>query len=974
MYKKTLLSLAVASSLGLTGCFDDADSGARNADPDYLITDTTIDTSLVRPTFNPILTAPDFDVPANYDLVLLLGAGRSPNYDFTGFTTGTDPASNAINDLAGFSISSPIDIRFNASIDPNSVVLGDTVHLVPLNMLPVSANTPDIELTANPGFIDLTNPQGGSAFDFATQLAQNVRVEVLSLDGGSNNTIRVTPLEPLEDQTKYLVVVTSGVLGEDGQPTAQSIAYQQMAGDGALGNPAFSTIRDVVQGGQALAQGWLAANANSDDVTLAYTFTTQNTRTVMNSITSPATYFNTLGQQIALYSALQIARESLPEGTPASDVFAAVTDALGASPENPELALQIGTAIAPFVTNPTINTGSGTAPFTSALIGSAAGTLPFPQPRTAVFYDAETVEAKMLDAIANSGSTPLIGAASFVKVAQGAIELPYYLELPGEDGTGIVKGVWRGNTDLETTLNNTITGLKALNPTELGNLSDFEFPRDSDDTFNVTQYMPFPQQNAKVAVPVTVFYPDSSNPTVEGAGCTAGTISDVVIFQHGITVDRSVSMIPAINIIAQSLGSACTAVVAIDQPIHGLGGSTVGTLQGLTPGQDYIDPADFDADFVGERHFNYTAKPNTLTPEFKSDITEVSSGSLAINIQSLQTMRDTLRQGVLDLLNLSATIKSGAFDIDGIPNGGEFNPASLQGADFHLVGHSLGGINGTPFAALVEDTSLRGAYAGLNAANPAVPADGFYPDLTSISLMNTGSQLSRISENSPSFAPQILGGLSGATDGRVVQGTSDLETFLYVWQSALDSTDPVSFAESLGQSYSLARADEWINPASGVQEPYPFGPVPDTSILISEVVGDLTVPNEANVSPLGQALSAPLAGTEPLMALVNLGAGIEPLTSGSIVSATSPIEIGAAANAASFFFGQEYCTDANHSTFVVPANPEDPLCTNGSTTGDAFNEMIFEVIGNIKDQEIPVRDTSVLADSPTLVNALDQDK
>jgi protein involved in sex pheromone biosynthesis len=49
MYKKTLLTLAVASALGLSGCFDEADSGARNANPNFQITDTTIDQSVVRP-------------------------------------------------------------------------------------------------------------------------------------------------------------------------------------------------------------------------------------------------------------------------------------------------------------------------------------------------------------------------------------------------------------------------------------------------------------------------------------------------------------------------------------------------------------------------------------------------------------------------------------------------------------------------------------------------------------------------------------------------------------------------------------------------------------------------------------------------------------------------------------------------------------------------------------------------------------
>ncbi|MDK8464938.1 MECDP-synthase [Marinobacter sp. SS13-12] len=937
MFKKTLISLAVASSLGLTGCFDSAGSGSKNANPDYKITDTTIDQSLVRPIFDPILTSPDFDIPANFDLVLLLGAGQSANYDFTGFTTGTDPASDTINDLDGFSTSGQINVRFNGSLKASTVVAGQTVHLVPINMLPVSANTPSIELTANPSYIDTSDP-----FDLTKLATQDFRTEVISLDGGSDNVIRITPLKPLEDQTKYLVIVTDGVKGADGQSTAPSVPYSEMAGDGPLGNAAFQTIRDVIQGGQGLAEAWLAANSIDSDVTLAYTLTTTNTKTSLHAITSPATFLTQLGEEVVLYSALQVVRDNLPAGSTASKVFAALADALSAEPENLELAQKVGAAVAPYQTDPNLG---------PQVVGSAIPGLPYPQPRTSAFYSDTTRTADTLAAVQASGNAQLQSAASLVNVTEGAIELPYYAELPGTDGSGLVEGMWRGSTTLETTLNATIDAFRDSGDPQYASLSNFEFPRDTDGTLNLTQYMPFPQENAKVAVPVTVFYPNT------GSGCTS--IDDVIIFQHGITVDRSVATIPAITVAAQAspaanIGDAtdpgqCIATVAIDQPLHGLGGSPAGTVPGLNPLGAYVNEADFpNADFVGERHFNYTAIPGTLTPEQQADIADVESGSLAINVGSLQTTRDTLRQGVVDLLNLAATIKSGNFDIDG-DGDATYGDTSLQGANFHFVGHSLGGITGTTFASLVENATLRGAYA-------AIPIDASYPNLSSISLMNTGSQLSKLAENSPAFSGAILGGLSAATGGTVVQGTSSLETFLYVWQSAVDTTDPVSYSQSLGASVA----------AEG-----------STSILVSEVVGDLTVPNEANVAPFGQALSAPLAGTEPLMALINLGAGVDPLTSGSLISASNPTPVASVANAASFFFGAQPCSTANHGTFVAPATPADPddqVCPEGSSTGDAFNEMAAEVIGNIRSQAIPVVNSSVLGDSPTVDSALDQDQ
>ncbi|GAA0850310.1 lipase [Marinobacter szutsaonensis] len=929
MFKKTLISLAVASSVGLTGCWSSGDEGA-NANPDYQITDTTIDNTLVRPIFDPVLTSPTFDIPANFDLVLLLGAGQSTNYDFTGFSTGTDPASASVSDLAGYSTSGQINIRMNGSVNPETVIANQTVHLVPLNMKPVSAATPDIELTANPSYIDTENP-----FDLEKLGAQRIRAEVVSLDGGSDNVIRITPLEPLADQTKYLVLVTDGVKGADGRPTEQSVPYSQIAGDGPLGNPAFQSIRDVLNAAINLSDAWLGANGIDQDVTLAYTMTTSNTKTVFNAITAPGTYLGTLGQQVVLYSALQVVKDNLPEDATASTVFAALADALSASPSNTELAQKVGAAVAPYSQDETLG---------PQVVGSIVSDLPFPKPRTTAVYDSTIKSAATLPAISNSGNDALIGAAQLVNVSEGAIELPYYQKLPGTDGTPLITGMWRGDTQVEAGLNATIDVFKET----YSSLSNFSFPRDSDGTFNLTQYMPFPEENAKVAVPVTIYYPNvaavsaATGNTLDCSSATGSGITDVVIFQHGITVDRSVATIPAINLTAQSISQGkCIATIAIDQPLHGLSGSTVGTIPGLTPADQYIDPADFpDADYVGERHFYYSTPEGAFSPQQESAITDVRSGSLFINLTSMQTTRDNLRQGVMDLLNLSATIANGSLDIDG--SNTNYGQNQLHTKNVHFVGHSLGGITGSVFASMLENPTLRGT----NSATGTL----FYPELASISLMNTGGQLTKLVENSPSLAPPVLGGLAAAG---VSQGTSTLEAFLYVLQSTIDNVDPVNYGKNLGA----------------------FATANGTGILVSEVVGDLTVPNEANVAPLDQALSAPLAGTEPLMALIDIGAGGGVLNDGTgtnLISASNPVPVGSPANAASFYFGQNPCVNANHGTFVAPAAPANEVCPEGSNTSAAFADMIGEVIGNVTQQAIPVTNPAVLGDSMTVEFALDQ--
>jgi len=275
------------------------------------------------------------------------------------------------------------------------------------------------------------------------------------------------------------------------------------------------------------------------------------------------------------------------------------------------------------------------------------------------------------------------------------------------------------------------------------------------------------------------------------------------------------------------------------------------------------------------------------------------------------------------------------------------------------VGHSLGGISGTTFASLVNDPTLNATVNGIY-QSPGSPLNGFeFRPLSTVVLHNTGGQVTRLIENSPAFSAPIIGGLAAAG---VNQGSANFESFMYVFQSVVDATDPVNFAEGLGGS--------------------------TTNILLSEVVGDTTVPNEANVNPLGQAFSAPLASTEPLMALIDLGAGGGTLADGAGLSL---VQTGSAANegalpAASFFTGTNPCTNANHGTFVGPAtppNPDDLQCPGGSNTIPAFSEMVRQTILAIAGAPVllttgpdpeDAANLSVLGESDTLESALDQDQ
>jgi hypothetical protein len=226
---------------------------------------------------------------------------------------------------------------------------------------------------------------------------------------------------------------------------------------------------------------------------------------------------------------------------------------------------------------------------------------------------------------------------------------------------------------------------------------------------------------------------------------------------------------------------------------------------------------------VNERHYGYTAGKdgNPIKMDFETGVGE--SGSLFINLTNFPNTRDILRQGSVDLMNLTATINSMA----GIET--SFGVA--------FIGHSLGTLNGGAFVG-----------AGTASGNPDIMVSVAH-------LLTPVAGTTRLLENSPSFAPTILEGLQAAAG--LSQGDADLETFLNVNQAALDSVDPINFADELAVS----------------------------GTVLGQIKGDRTTPNAADSryfygdynAPLNVTLpsgldihsfAAPLTGSEALAAVM----------------------------------------------------------------------------------------------------------
>lgn len=278
-----------------------------------------------------------------------------------------------------------------------------------------------------------------------------------------------------------------------------------------------------------------------------------------------------------------------------------------------------------------------------------------------------------------------------------------------------------------------------------------------------------------------------------------GSPYPVVIFQHGITTNRATLLA-----VADALASAGLAVVAIDLPMHGLtGNETNGTqaFYNLTTTE-----RTFDLDLV-------TQDPLTgdITAAVPDGITD-TSGRHYINLSNLLNSRDNLRQGVSDLFALT-------YAIDNLTDG----TVTFDNTSIYFLGHSLGAIVGTTFAAL--EPNVR----------DAVFAFG-------------GGGVAKILDGSAAFGPSIAAGL--AANG-VSKGTPDFESFLGAAQTVVDSGDAINHATDLAAK--------------------PQG------ILYFEIVGgnsspsDLVVPNTVpDGNDTSNTIPAPLAGTEPVLTLMGL--------------------------------------------------------------------------------------------------------
>ena len=955
MVKKTLLSLAIAASTaGLTAC-----NISSTADNNEVATNPVTSGTAANPGLtSPVFSAARSELPVKIDL--LFAAASST--DGTASTADTKPpVTTMINDLAGFSATASIDIAFSASLNPASVAAGSSVWLVELKSKEDNSLIDALDLASIVAAAP-TNPFA----EGADQLSPGVdyTAEYVEMDGGATPSIRIHPLKPLDPKTKYIVVITDKLTDTNGNSVVSSAEYGHLSSNQDIINAALTPVRGAIQGWEKLAGIFLStvtsATQTQDNIVLSYAFTTEANDDVLLAMAAPENYIsNLLADTKTLEGVLGSATVTalvegvgtalqMPFSTDAEIIAvrntatykATVTSKVAQSIIGPGAAQQAGAALA--------GGGAGAAQVNGAFAawngteGNEAKQIPAnPADWTAVHYDyiaralgqySDATDTATYISLASNGAGALLkdaadrpSARDFLPIrfdingsgtindseiipvsntaldlpnatisVQGMLTLPQFMKRKDATDATSFSDFWKGSSSVGAVIDGAF-----------GNDAGTTPPKDSDESLNVTYRFPFAQKVEDVKVPVLVTYP---LPQALGGACATPTNGwPVVIFQHGITTDRTASLGFA-NAMADAT-AGCFATAAMDLPTHGVDAysternhtkenplptrykafngfnvagysvdpATAGNIATTTTPFAYAlatfadnEDAEVAATYAGlqERHGNLALNtlqqpvPMVFTPDSESG----NSGDFFINLTNMQQTRDHIRQGVMDLMNLNASLKNigDAIQVDLTGNETADLDGKLDTDNVFFVGHSLGAITGMTFAAVNNAVATN--------ANIAAKEVNL---LKAVAFANPGGQLPKLLENSPSFSARILPGLAASG---LTQGMSSLETFFDIFQAPLDSADPVNFTDLLKSTNTPVLMFEMVGGgavnATDSNTDENLGKVtglPDTLIGAGGYPADTVVPNNANpaLNDVDTGKSY-LTGTDPLVKQLEL--------------------------------------------------------------------------------------------------------
>lgn len=677
MPSRIALTLAV-SALLMTACGGSSNSDRANPTPPSNNDNGTPVTGVLTARFDPSNAV--LPMPNN----LLLSGTRDLTLNPPVADPGNfrDPVA-AISTLDGWSTVGPMSTSFNAAPDPATIVPGQSVRVFE---------------------VSLSGPGGGVTGIVRELAAGSEFVALPAPSDSSGKTVAIVPIQPLQQLSSYMVVLTDAIRDARGNDATPDQAYflskreAPLCVDGQSADallPAATAC--ALEPLRRLTNSHLVAAAAQgiarDDVVLSWVFTTQSITPVLQALRST------------------------------------------------------------------------TRPGAARLA-------------------------------ATGRTTAEVGLPPVADIHIGTLTVPYYLTAPDSaNPTGPLTGFWKAAPGAYVPP----FDQAGLDPTST----------------HLTFANPIPVKTRDVTIPLLLTAPNAASGQIMPA-----TGWPVVIFQHGITGNRTHALGVAATLAAQGF-----AVVSIDLPLHGLPASNPMAI-GNTPFAALASERTFNVDYVNN-------ESGAAGPDGVPD----SSGTHFINLASLLTSRDNIRQAVADLFVLTATIPN--LDIDANGTG------DLDGSRIHYVGLSLGGIVGTPFLALEPNVNV-----GM--------------------LSAPGGGVARLLDGSATFGPRIRAGLEASG---LIAGTPEYDRFMGAAQQVIDAADPINYGFASAQN----------------------------AILMHEIIGsesslpDQVVPNAVAGAPLsGTEPLIRILGLSPITQTTQAANGIRGITRftagehGSLLSPSTP--------------------------------------------------------------------------------------
>jgi hypothetical protein len=685
MYKKTLLSIAVASTLTLTGCLEENNETPSKTQNEGVTTvpqlgsdltesgDTEAELGFITASF-PVFSPATGELPIPNDLIFQKDSTATSTIeqsDGSFAISGSDAADAsppvvALENLSGAGLSAPIDIELvigagktldTATVNGTSFLLtgvpaspvspnpNQTVFLLELDYAsdnPLAAlsmgeapTIPEAVTASTMAYAASEDPAlqaaGLAAVGAISAIAANPKYDATVItrtksDGSEANYIRINPLTPLNPGKRYVVALTDGIKTVDGASLIRhpgAAAYDALSDvDKGLASSALAPVKDLINKlWEATTESYFevtnAARASDDalseeNIIFSISLTTSNDTKVVDYMVEPNTWItDTLASKVKTAAA----GAAIAGGAASYDSIKTVVDGAYGS--------FVATSVAPTNENLTAFLSdncstetypAGAAQFACAGIaltgllqtpqesGGLGLTLPTPAADTTIDFDSQrnvrTVSAFVTDELAPLATETSGLERVAVNISEGSMGIPYYSGIPTTRGVSdgsevnLVDDWWKADATIAT-------GVDALlrdpaNPAVPAVPQAITTGTNYVQSNVVNSFFPFPAKNSDEEIPVLAVYPaDTTNMPVGGY--------KTLIYQHGITTDRSVALALGTAIVANSGGTI--AVLAIDQPLHGIdaisdqgrldlaaaflaGGQSAGLPVELAPGDD----------------------------------------------------------------------------------------------------------------------------------------------------------------------------------------------------------------------------------------------------------------------------------------------------------------------------------------------------------------------------------------------------